>query len=123
MIPKFPVILAFSPSHLTITFESTDSSFSTNDASSVTAEFLDGYLRSCFPKEYSFVRNVVSSEQSGNNHIQLSNSASYTVLLTGSDVSLRSIILEILDLDVYISTAFLGSNKKNIMVLFQEFSS
>ena len=43
-------LLAFSTLSPTIHFASTDSTFSTNDVSSVTAEFLDGYLRSYFPK-------------------------------------------------------------------------
>ena len=48
MIPRGPFLLVFSPFHINIYFESTDSIFSTNDVSYLTAEFLDGYLRSYF---------------------------------------------------------------------------
>ena len=57
-----PFLLLFSPFHLTINFESKDSSFSTNDVSSVTADFFYGCLRSYFTKEYPFVRTNVSEE-------------------------------------------------------------
>ena len=44
------VLLLFSPSHITINVESTESRISTNDVSFVTAEYLDGYLRNYLPK-------------------------------------------------------------------------
>ena len=50
------------PSITPTTFTSDYPSNKTNDFSSVIAEFLDGYLRSYFPKEYSFVHTNVSQE-------------------------------------------------------------
>ena len=45
------------------------------------------------------------------------------MLLAGSAVFQHLILLEKSDLDVYISTCFLGSSKKNIMELSQEISN